>query len=348
MRLEGLTFSEWADALPEEGFGVFHTPEALRVLDEHATGKLQLIGAFKGQQPVGLLPIFIREPPGAQVALSPPPGFGIRRMGPMLMSTSPKSRKQEKLNREFTEKVINVVGADSPLAFVYMSCEQGYSDPRPYHWNGFDVYPSFTYRLDLRSRTADEVLKSFSKSLRREIRKGEDTDISIRTQGTAGAQEVYRATQARFEEQGMSFPLTWEFTRDLLEALGERARVYIAESSDGEFLGGIIVLYSNDTAYFWKGGVKRSYQNISVNSLLHWEIITDIIEDPPRDSIDWYDLYTADNERITLYKSKFGGELTAHYKIESAGLPMTIAKKSYQMATTGKRILSSRIENIQS
>lgn len=338
MRLEELDFQEWGQALPKEGFGPFHTPEALRVLDEHATGELHLFGGFKGQQPTGLLPVFVRERSPLRAIFSPPPGFGIRKIGPLLIPTSPKRRKQEKVSREFTEKVIDAMDLDSPFTFFYMSCEPSYSDPRAFGWAGFEIHPTFTYQIDL-GPTADEILKSFSKSLRREIRDGEDADLSIRVGTTSDARKVHEATRNRYEEQGMEFDLSWDFMRDLFEALGERARVYVAESPDGGFLGGIVVLYSNDTAYFWKGGARRSYRNLSVNSLLHWRIIEDIVTDSSRDSVNRYDLYTANNERITRYKSKFNGELAVQYRVESSGVPMTVAKKAYQMTARAKRIL---------
>lgn len=92
------------------------------------------------------------------------------------------------------------------------------------------------------------------------------------------------------------------------------------------------MLYSNDTAYFWKGGVRNSHQNISVNSMLHWRIISDLITDPSLESIRWYDLVTVNNERIVRYKSKFGGELVPYYQIKSIDFSMALSKKAYRVA----------------
>ncbi len=117
---------------------------------------------------------------------------------------------------------------------------------------------------------------------------------------------------------------------DTINTFDDRARVYVAESGDGEFLSGVVVLYSNDTAYFWKGGTGRSDHGFSVNSLLHWRIITDILDDEIGYGIKRYDFHTANNERIVRYKSKFNAELVSHYRIESAGPAMTAAKKAYR------------------
>jgi len=47
MRIEQLDLSEWREALPDSGIEVFHRPEALATLDDHATGDLELYGDSK-------------------------------------------------------------------------------------------------------------------------------------------------------------------------------------------------------------------------------------------------------------------------------------------------------------
>lgn len=331
MRLEQLELSEWKELLPDSRFGVFHTAEGLQILDEYAPGELHLFGGFKGQEPVGLVPIFIRDTLNFRMALSPPPGFGARELGPLLYPISPKRNKQEKLNKEFSEQLIDAVDADSRTTLFRMSSSPHYRDTRPFQWAGFDVYPTYTYQLDLESATPEEMLKSFTKSLRRDIRAGDDSDVTVRIGETdPDARNIYNSIESRYDDQEKKFLPSWEYMRDMIDALDGRARVYVVESAEGEFLSGIVVLYSNDTAYFWKGGTGRSDHNFSINSLLHWRIINDIVDDRVGYDIERYDLHTANNERIVRYKSKFNAELVPHYRVESGGLAMTAAKKAYR------------------
>jgi lipid II:glycine glycyltransferase (peptidoglycan interpeptide bridge formation enzyme) len=331
MRIEELSLSEWEDALPSDGFEVFHTPEALGVVESHTTGELRLYGGFKGQQPVGLLPVVVQERSLGTAVLSPPPALGIPRLGPVLMPTSPKRRKREKVNSSFTEQVLEEVDADSSLTLFRMVCNTGYVDPRPYRWADLDLDTSFTYSLDLDGADSAEVLKSFSKSLRREIRDGLDLDVSVTVHGVEAAHDVYEETRSRYAEQDQPFPMEWAYVRDLVSALDDRARVYVARTPDGEFLSGITVLYSNDAGYFWQGGARTTHRNVSVNSLLHWHIIQDIADDPPVEGVSRYDLMGANTERICRYKSKFGAELVPYYVVESPGKHMDVAKKAYQV-----------------
>lgn len=332
MRFEQLTLSEWGELLPNSGFGVFHTTEALGVLDEYASGELRLLGGFKGQEPVGLAPIFVKDTLRFRVALSPPPGFGVRELGPILLPISPKRNKRERLNKAFSEKFIDAVEADRPTTLFRMSTVPTYLDARPFLWAGFNVYPSYTYQLGLESVESDELLRSFSKSLRRDIQAGIDSEIAVRLgEIDSDAREIFASIESRYDEQDKSLLPSWAYFRDMIDALGDRARVYVAESPDGEFLSGIVVLYSTDTAYFWKGGTGRSDHGFSINSLLHWRIINEILEGKIPYDVGRYDFHTANNERIVQYKSKFNAELVPHYRIESAGLPMIAAKKAYRM-----------------
>ncbi len=332
MNVRRVTLGEWENSLPATGTEVFHSPEVLRVVDEYATGELRLYVGYRGEQPVGFLPAFVRELAGVRAVLSPIPGFSLSRMGPIVASNSPKQRKRERVNRTFTEQLLETLREGSLLTLVAMVFSTEYVDPRPYLRDGFDVVPRFTYALDLRETDAESVLKGFTRDLRSEIRKLEDTDLDVTVGGAADAVRVYDDYCERFAEQGAEFPTPRAYTREIVAALGDRARVYTAASPDGSFLGGVSVLYSGETAYFWQGGMRADYDGLSVNSLLHWRIVEDILTDPELDSIERYDLGRAAVERLGRYKSKFNPELVPYYEVRSSKL-LWVAKKLYEFVT---------------
>jgi len=333
MRLERLSLAEWDDALPDHGIEPFHAPEALEVLDDHTASDLQLFAGFNGDRPVALLPVFGRSTPLGRVLTSPPPGMGVSRLGPVLMPASPKRSKREKLNREFTDLVVDATRADSRATLLRLVCPTAYGDPRPYVWDGLDAEPLWTYRLDVDDRTPDELLTAASKSLRREINDAAALDVTVEREGLDGTRAVFDETRKRYAEQGEALSVSWSYVRDLVRAMRatDRARTYVARDAEGRFLTGITVLYSNDAAYFWQGGTRCVHDGVAVNGLLHWNIIEDIAEDPPRPSVSTYDLLGANTERLSRYKSKFGSTLTPYYVVESGGLGMTAAKKAYQL-----------------
>ncbi|GAB7095396.1 hypothetical protein JCM30237_25490 [Halolamina litorea] len=334
MEVRQLTIDEWGDALPSDGFEVFHTPEALQVLDDHAAGELRLYGGFKGDRPVGLLPAMVQERAIGRAVLSPPPGFSIPRLGPLVMPASPKRRKREKVNATFSEAVLEDVGVDDSLTLFRLSCPTSYPDPRPYVWSDLSLDTRFTYHLAVGEDT-DALRSSFSKSLRREIRDAEELDVTIERGGTEPVGRIYDRTRDRYAEQDRGFALDRAYVEDLTEALAEtdRCRTYVARGPDDEFLSGMVVLYSNDAAYFWLGGNRSVYEGTSVNGLLHWRIIEDIAAGDPRESVDTYDLMGANTERLCRYKSKFGASLVPYYALESGGAGMAAAKTAYRLVS---------------
>lgn len=332
MRVERVDRDEWRDALPESGFEVFHTPEALSVLDEHSSGDLRLFAGYKGDHPVGLLPVIVDDGLLRTLVFSPPPGLNVPRLGPVLMPNSPKRRKQESVNQRFVGAVLDAIEGETPLELVRMVCNTTYADPRPFRWQDFDLATKFTYVLDLDGRTSDDVLESFSGSLRRDIRDARDLEISVQCEGVSEALDIYEQTRDRYAEQDRGFSLPRAYVEDLVAELQavDRARVYTARDETGELLTGITVLYSNDSGYYWQGGTRTVHEGVSVNSLLHWRIVEDIITNPPRESVARYDLMGANTERLCRYKSKFGADLVPYYSIESTGRTMALAKKTYQ------------------
>jgi hypothetical protein len=333
MRLDTLSLEEWGEALPASGFEPFHAPAALSTLAEHAEGDLRLYGAFKGDRPVGLFPAVVRERSVGTAVLSPPPGFSVPQLGPIVMPASPKRRKREKVNGSFAEHLVEELDVDSPLTLFRTVCNTSFPDPRPFVWADLDLDTRFTYKLRIGDDDPDDLLKSCSKSLRREIRDARDLDVTVEAEGTAGAREVYERTAERYAEQDRGFSLTWPYVRDLTEAMADddRCRTYVARGPDGEFLTGVVALYSNDAAYYWLGGARTVHEGVSVNSLVHWTMIEDIANDEPRESVHSYDLMGANTERLCRYKSKFGADLAPYYVVESGGPGMDVAKRAYKL-----------------
>lgn len=333
MNVEEIDLDAWEAALPRSGFEVFHTPAALSVLGAHTTGTLRLFCGYNGDNPVGLFPLVEQTNALGTALVSPVPSMGFHRLGPLVMPASPKQRKREKLNRSFVSQVLERVGAADSRTLLRVICPLSYADPRPFDWEGFDVTTAFTYTLDTGDATLDDLLAEASSSLRRELRNARESDVSIAIEGSAAARQIYEQTSERYAEQDQEFSLDWEFVQDLTTALADRdrCRVYVARTPTGEFLSGVTVLYSNDTAYFWQGGARATHEGAAVNSLLHWSILEDIIEDPPRETVTRYDLMGGNTERLSRYKSKFGADLVPYYVTESNGTQMALAKRAYRL-----------------
>lgn len=329
MDVRTLTIDEWGQLLPNSGTGPFHQPEVLSLMDEYEPGELHLLGGFRGQQAVALLPVFVREQYALRFVVSPPPGLSVPWLGPVLMPTSPKQRKRDKLNERFTEEALDELGVREFRTLFGLIGSPEYTDPRPFHWMGMNVEPRYDYVLELGDLDSEEVIRAFSQNLRREIRNGADLDVSVTIEGPDEAERIWDDLQERHAEQGLRYPTPRSFVGDVVDRASNRSRVYVARNPEGEFLSGITLLYTNSESYFWQGGTKSSYDGVSVNSLIHWEIITDILDDPELADVERYHLGNAMNRRIARYKSKFNAEPVVNYEIKSN--LMVLARAAYDV-----------------
>lgn len=332
MNVTDIDLERWESSLPTE-YEVFHEPAALSVLSEYAEGRLRLIAGFKGEEPIGLLPAFVNDRPVGTTVTSPPPSMGVPRLGPLVMPTSPKQRKRESVNRRFVEAALEELGATDRGTLARIVTPRGYGDPRPFAWDGFELDTRFTYAVDVADRTTDEVMNAFSRSLRRDVRDALDGDVTVEVGDVDDARDVYDATAQRYADQDRTFTLSWPYVRDLVAALDDQARVYVARSPDGDFLSGVTVLYGPDAAYFWQGGTRTRAADVNVNSLLHWRVIEDLLEVEALADVGAYDLVGANTKRLCDYKGKFGGRLVPYYVAETEGVAMSVAKRAYAAVT---------------
>ena len=332
MRVEEIDLEEWGKILPETGHEPFHRPPALRALADHDPGDLRLFAGYRGQEPLALLPVFVRDYRVGRAVLSPPPGRSVPRLGPLTMPASPKRRKRERVNGEFVETVLEELDVHDSRTLFRTVCGSTYGDPRPFVWRDLSVHPRFTYVLDV-SPGLDDLWSSFSRSLRREIDDARDLDVTVSVEGMDGVRRIYDETVARYDEQDREFDVPWPYVRDLATGLDDRCRAYVLRDGAGAFLSGITVLYSNDAAYYWQGGARTVHEGVGVNGLLHWRILADIDAGDVPAPVDGYDLIGANTERICSYKAKFDADLVPYWVAESEGAAMGVAKKAYRSLT---------------
>ena len=64
----------------------FHRLEALELFAEYADAELHLLVGTKGQEPVGVFPLFVRRQFGVATAFSPPPALRVPYLGPATLN----------------------------------------------------------------------------------------------------------------------------------------------------------------------------------------------------------------------------------------------------------------------
>ena len=316
-------WNSYVDRSPQGN--AFHYDEALAVIADHSGTDCHRLIGYKGQEVVGLFPVFERGTLGQSVAFSPPPNLLIPYLGPALLNIEKlKRRKAERRHGRFVRGCFERLFEEVSPRYVSLRTDGRYADLRPIKWTGFDVTPDYTYTVDL-TVGEEELLASFSSDARSNVRSGEEIEYTVEEGGEEAIRRIVTQMIERHEAQEVFYGITPEFVTDLYRSLPEgRCRPYTI-SVDGAFVGGMVTLEDDDTIYRWQGGAKHDV-DVSANDLLDWGIMTDAMDR----GIETYDLVGASNPRLNGYKAKFSPDLRTFHNAERASPAMKLAAEAYK------------------
>jgi len=318
-------WDSWVKQSPDSN--VFHRSRAIQLQAEHAGATLYPLVGFKGQEPVGLWPVFELTKGPFSAVFSPPPPLWIHRLGPAMLTMGKlKQRKVDRRTRRFVDGCFDWLADHCNPQYVRVSSELGYHDIRPFKWNGADVSPAHTYVVNLTPDT-EELLMRFSSDARKNVR-NTNQEYTIEQRGPAEVDRIVKQVRARYEAQGKGFNFPAAFARDLIRELPDGSIRPYCCYVEGTYVGGILTYEDENRIHRWHGGVKTDV-DVPVNDLLDWHIMTDAMER----GCDEYDLVGADDKRISSYKSKFGPSLRSFYTVERGNWPMKTLIRVYKRLT---------------
>lgn len=333
MTIEVTTLDPWMDADEwnryverSDGTNPFFRAEALRLQAEDTGTKLHLLTGFKGQEAIGIFPVFEYSKGPVGGAFSPAPQSWSPYLGPATLNLEKlKRRKADRRVKRFLDGALEWIEREiSPLYTRIVAAE--FEDVRPFAWNQYHVEPGYTYVVDLEG-TEEDLLNRFSGDARSNVRNA-DEDASVVEEGDADdIERIVEQVGRRYESQGRSFHLSPEFVRSAHAVLPEGAvRPYVCRV-DGEFQGGILVVESDTTRYRWQGGVKPDTDvDLPINDLLDWTVMRDGL----RAGLERYDLVGAGVPSINRYKAKFNPRLETNFTITKGAYGIDVAIDRYR------------------
>jgi len=302
----------------------FHRYETLQVIASHSGARCYPLVGRKGQESVGLFPVFKLSKGPFDLAVSPPPDLEISYLGPAQFShNGMKQRKAERRHRRFIDAVFDAMTDEVDPDYTHVRAGTDYPDPRPFIWNDFDSTPRHTYHVDITPDT-EELFMSFSSDVRSNVRSAADHDYEIREGGSTEIRRIIRKVGERHAEQDVSYTVPPAFGADLYEAMPDgTVRAYTCHC-DGQFLGGLVTLEDDDTLYRWQS-VADFDHDIAVSDVLDWELFQRASDR----GIERVDLVGANNERLCGYKAKFNPEVRTYYSLERGSLVMDLLTSAY-------------------
>ncbi|MFW6041289.1 MAG: GNAT family N-acetyltransferase, partial [Thermoplasmatota archaeon] len=119
---------KWNDCVDKSPMGsIFHKFEFLEVIKKHTSSQLHTLVGYKGQEPIGLFPVFeIKRGPMSTV-FSPPPEVGIPFIGPILVNyENLKQKKKESRNRNFIEKIVEYINNNISPSYISITSSPEY------------------------------------------------------------------------------------------------------------------------------------------------------------------------------------------------------------------------------
>jgi hypothetical protein len=335
-RIEPAELDDWNSYVERSPHtSIFHHSEALDILAEQSGATLHPLVGYKGQEPVGLLPLFETTLGPFTTVHSPPPHLDVFSLGPALLNFEKlKRRKSERRHRQFVESSLAWIDTHLDPDYLDIRTVDRYHDVRPFKWNDFDVTPTYTYILDI-SRDAETLLSNFSRDARSNIRNTDDDAYEIEEGDADAVNFIIGQIRERHDEQGEEYRITPQFAKSLYHRLpAETVRPYVI-SVEGERVGGVLALEYGDTVYRWQGGAKHDV-DVPVNDVLDWHII----QEAKSRGRKRYDLVGANLPRLCKYKSKFGPAASAYYTAQRKSSRMSIATEAYRRLPDNFRVLA--------
>ena len=308
-RAEGDELEQWDSYVKRsEQAGPFHQRAGLELLADHTDTTLHPLVAYKGQQEVGILPVFEKEKGPFTLVVTPPSNTEVYYLGAALLDANQlKQRKLERRNRRFIYTCHEWIEQNLDPDLTHIRNTDRYLDHRPFKEKGYEVEPYYTYVTDL-TRDVDDLMMALSSDARSNIRNTDDDAYGIDIGGLEEAKEIIDRVRDRHDEQGQAYYIDDEYiTRLYTEFPDGQVKPYTCYI-DGEIAGGIVAIEHDDTVYRWQGGTKGDV-DLPVNDLLDWQIM----KDAKSRGVERYDFVGANQRRICRYKSKFAPDLAAYH-----------------------------------
>ncbi len=289
---------------------IFHLYEWLDIVSKFSNSKFYPLAVYKRNTPVALCPIFlVKFKKIFKVSLSPVRGWLIPYLGYCYINIKNlKQNKKENILYNVQKMIDNFVFNEMNAFCSEIRTSPGFKDSRFLLWQGYCVKPLYTYRLKIH-RGIEDVWKSFSKELRRNITKALKNNVEVEEGTFEDILFINEKISERMVEQNRSRKFLHKYNsylKSLYKVLyPEFMKVFVAKVNR-ERITGQIVLMHDGRVYFWMGSPKIEVLRGTPNELLQWKIIEWAHENGFHE-VEIID--SGDNPRLIHFKSKFNPDI---------------------------------------
>lgn len=142
---------------------------------------------------------------------------------------------------------------------------------------GFEtIQARFNYRLYLDDRDEEAVLMNLTQQTRRNVRIAMKHGVEVKIAGKEALPDFMALMRVTGERDGFSIRSEGYFA-NMLDSLGEYARLYMAYYEGEAVSGALTTNYAGKTCYIY-GASGNEHRNVMPNYLIQWEMIRWAIE----------------------------------------------------------------------
>ncbi len=146
------------------------------------------------------------------------------------------------------------------------------------------IQPKYVFRLDLKNKTEEEVIKSFESKTRYNARLAAKKGIKIES-GTRDDLKIFYDIMKETGKRDNFFIRPLEYFEKIYDEMGQDNVKLLISSYEGEYLSAIFLIKYGNKVWFLYGGSTTKHRNLMPNHSIQWEGIKWAIQN----KCDWYD-----------------------------------------------------------
>ena len=285
---------------------IFHNSDYLQVVADASSSKLKIYGCFKNDELVGGCSLFVKDWGGvvSYAASSGPltPYGGFLLPG---LDTS-KVRESELVQHGIINTLCDSIREDR-YSSITITNSPDLPDIRPCLWRGWKGSVAYAYYIDLEGNFSER----FSKSVRREVRKAEDTGLHIEKLNDVATH--HKLLTQVFDRQDQDTPVEENFFTSML-GLTERKKcggMWVARDESENILTSRIWIWDNKRAYAWSAASNQGFRGSGANRLL----FVSLLEEMQKMGFHQVNMMHGNTQRLSYHATGYNPILVPYYSV---------------------------------
>lgn len=273
----------------------------------------------KGQQPVGVLPYYLKKKGSFSYITMP---LLTKMMGPFVTASFRKEPK-------FTQICKALIKQLPKVAYFEQTFSYEITNWLPFYWNNYEQTTRYSFLLDISD--LDKVFAGFASNYRNnKIKKAQAV---VRIERDLSLADFYKVNKLSFDRQQIAVPYSMQFVERLDRALVDHqsSAIFFAVDAAERIHSVAYIIWDQQKAYYLMAGDDPALRGSGASILLVWKIIQFVNQELGLTEFDFQGSMIQGIERV---RRQFGARQVPYFLVQKRN---SIA---FQWLTTLKRKFS--------